>query len=173
MRAPVSDYAEIGITTNFSFLRGGSDPRAYVHEASRLRIPVIGIADHNTLAGVVRAWKELDSDEVTHPPKLLIGARIVFIDGTPDILVYPRDRAAYGRLCQLLTRGKRVVAEAVIKNDVLQRLLGVDTQSVYDYRQVHFLGGFLAGTASNSAHAANGLTAIFIATGQDVANIPE
>ena len=73
----------------------------------------------------------------------------------------------------LLTRGKRVVAEATIKNDVLQRLLGVDTQSLYDYRQVHFLGGFLAGTASNSAHAANGLTAIFIATGQDVANIAE
>src|ERR1700741_5167022 len=100
-------YAEIGITTNFSFLRGGSDPRAYVHQASILGIPAIGIADHNTLAGVVRAYKELDNAEVVHKPKLLIGARIVFIDGTPDILVYPRDRAAYGRLCQLLTRGKR------------------------------------------------------------------
>ncbi|MBR1283802.1 error-prone DNA polymerase [Bradyrhizobium sp. AUGA SZCCT0177] len=100
-------YAEIGITTNFSFLRGGSDPRAYVQEASRLGIPVIGIADHNTLAGVVRAWKELDNPELLHKPKLLIGSRLVFMDGTPDILVYPRDRAAYGRLCQLLTRGKR------------------------------------------------------------------
>jgi error-prone DNA polymerase len=100
-------YAEIGITTNFSFLRGGSDPRAYVHEASRLGIPVIGIADHNTLSGVVRAWKELDHPDVTQKPKLLIGARLVFIDGTPDILVNPCDRAAYGRLCQLLTRGKR------------------------------------------------------------------
>jgi len=73
----------------------------------------------------------------------------------------------------LLTRGKRVVAEAVIKNDVLQHRLGVDTQSVYDYRQVHTLGAFLAGSASNSAHAANGITAIFIATGQDAANIAE
>jgi error-prone DNA polymerase len=100
-------YAEIGITTNFSFLRGGSDPRAYVHQASKLGIPVIGIADHNTLAGVVRAYKELDNDKVLHKPKLLIGTRIVLIDGTPDIFVYPRDRAAYGRLCQLLTRGKR------------------------------------------------------------------
>jgi len=100
-------YAEIGITTNFSFLRGGSDPRAYVHQASKLGLPAIGIADHNTLAGVVRAWNELDNDKVVHKPKLLIGARIVFIDGTPDIFVYPRDRAAYGRLCQLLTRGKR------------------------------------------------------------------
>jgi error-prone DNA polymerase len=100
-------YAEIGITTNFSFLRGGSDPRAYVHQASILGIPAIGIADHNTLAGVVRAYKELGNDKVLHKPKLLIGARIVFIDGTPDIFVYPRDRAAYGRLCQLLTKGKR------------------------------------------------------------------
>jgi error-prone DNA polymerase len=100
-------YAEIGITTNFSFLRGGSDPRAYVQQASKLEIPAIGIADHNTLAGVVRAYKELDNAEVLNKPKLLIGTRIVFIDGTPDILVYPRDRAAYGRLCQLLTRGKR------------------------------------------------------------------
>src|SRR6201988_2637608 len=104
---PTSDYAEIGITTNFSFLRGGSDPRAYVHQASELGLRAIGIADHNTLAGVVRAWKELDNPEVTQKPKFLIGARIVFIDGTPDILVYPRDRAAYGRLCQLLTKGKR------------------------------------------------------------------
>jgi hydroxymethylglutaryl-CoA reductase (NADPH) len=73
----------------------------------------------------------------------------------------------------LLTRGKRVVAEAVVKNDVLERLMGVDTESVYDYRQVHMVGGFLAGSASNSAHAANGITAIFIATGQDVANVAE
>src|SRR6266545_2719441 len=105
--ANISGYAEIGITTNFSFLRGGSDPRAYVHQASELGIPAIGIADRNTLAGVVRAYKELENPEVKHKPKLLIGARLVFIDGTPDILVYPRDRAAYGRLCQLLTRGKR------------------------------------------------------------------
>src|SRR3977135_726458 len=105
--APMPDYAEIGITTNFSFLRGGSDPRAYVHQASELRLPVIGIADHNTLAGVVRAYKELDNPEIKFQPKLLIGSRLVLMDGTPDILVYPRDRAAYGRLCQLLTRGKR------------------------------------------------------------------
>jgi error-prone DNA polymerase len=100
-------YAEIGITTNFSFLRGGSHPQDYVHQASELRIPVIGIADHNTLAGVVRAYKELGNPEVKHKPKLLIGSRLGFNDETPDILVYPRDRSAYGRLCQLLTRGKR------------------------------------------------------------------
>jgi error-prone DNA polymerase len=100
-------YAEIGITTNFSFLRGGSHPQDYVHQASELRLPVIGIADHNTLAGVVRAYKELGNPEVRYKPKLLIGSRLVFMDDTPDILVYPRDREAYGRLCRLLTRGKR------------------------------------------------------------------
>ena len=100
-------YAEIGITTNFSFLRGGSHPQEYVQQASELGLAAIGIADHNTLAGVVRAYKELENPEAGYKPKLLIGSRLVFIDGTPDILVYPRDRAAYGRLCQLLTRGKR------------------------------------------------------------------
>jgi error-prone DNA polymerase len=100
-------YAEIGITTSFSFLRGGSHPQEYVHQASELRLPVIGIADHNTLAGVVRAYKELENPKVPYKPKLLIGSRLGFTDDTPDILVYPRDRAAYGRLCQLLTRGKR------------------------------------------------------------------
>jgi error-prone DNA polymerase len=109
------NYAEIGITTNFSFLRGGSHPQAYVHQAAILGLPAIGIADRNTLAGVVRAFKELDNPEVTHKPKLLIGSRIVFVDGTPDILVYPRDRAAYGRLCQLLTQGKR--GEGTLKGE--------------------------------------------------------
>src|SRR5436305_3077425 len=107
VRIKAAAYAEIGITTNFSFLRGGSHPQDYVHEASDLRLPVIGIADHNTLAGVVRAYVELENPKVKFKPKLLIGSRLVFMDETPDILVYPRDRAAYGRLCQLLTRGKR------------------------------------------------------------------
>ena len=105
MTAPA--YAEIGITTNFSFLRSGSHPQDYVHQASHLRLPVIGIADHNTMAGIVRAYKELDNPAVKYRPRLLIGSRLVFIDDTPDILAFPRDRAAYGRLCQLLTRGKR------------------------------------------------------------------
>ncbi|MGL4560368.1 MAG: PHP domain-containing protein, partial [Afipia sp.] len=88
-----TDYAEIGITTNFSFLRGGSQPQEYVHQASEFRIPAIGIADRNTLAGVVRAHRELENPDVKFRPRLLIGSRLVFMDGTPDILVYPRDRA--------------------------------------------------------------------------------
>ncbi len=79
----------------------------------------------------------------------------------------------HSHINMLLTRGKRVVAEAVIKNDVLQRLMGVDTKTLYDYRQVGMVGGFLAGSSYNGAHAANGLTGIFIATGQDAANISE
>ncbi|WP_322516364.1 error-prone DNA polymerase [Rhodopseudomonas palustris] len=99
-------YAEIGVTTNFSFLEGGSHPQDYVHEASRLGLYAIGIADRNTLAGVVRAYSELDNEDLAYKPKLLIGARLCFTDGTPDLLAYPTDRAAYGRLCRLLSTGK-------------------------------------------------------------------
>jgi error-prone DNA polymerase len=99
-------YAELAVTTNFSFLRGASHPNEFVIQAAALGYSAIGIADHNSLAGVVRAyaaWHELMPGT---PPRLLIGARLVFQDGTPDILVYPRDRDGYGRLCQLLSHGK-------------------------------------------------------------------
>ncbi len=79
----------------------------------------------------------------------------------------------HSQINMLLTRGKRVVAEAVIKKDVLKRLMGVDTKTLFEYRQIGMVGGFLAGSTYNGAHAANALTAIFIATGQDVANISE
>jgi error-prone DNA polymerase len=103
---PTPDYAEIGVTTNFSFLRGASHPQEYVHQAGEYGLSAIGIADRNTLAGVVRAYAELKNPELASQPKLLIGSRLVFIDGTPDILAYPRDRTAYGRLCRLLSKGK-------------------------------------------------------------------
>jgi error-prone DNA polymerase len=99
-------YAEIGVTSNFSFLRGASHPQEYVHRAGEFGLHGIGIADRNTLAGVVRAYAELENPELASVPKLLIGSRLVFTDGTPDILAYPRDRAAYGRLCRLLSTGK-------------------------------------------------------------------
>ena len=73
----------------------------------------------------------------------------------------------------LRTRGRRVVAEAVIRNDVLQRLMRVDTRTLFRARQVSNAGALLAGTAYNGPHAANGITAMFIATGQDVANVAE
>ena len=105
-RPPAPDYAEIGVTTNFSFLRGASHPQEYVHQASEYGLHAIGIADRNTLAGVVRAYAELKNPKLAPRPKLLVGARLVFIDGTPDILAYPRDRDAYGWLCRLLSQGK-------------------------------------------------------------------
>ncbi|HKD46764.1 MAG TPA: error-prone DNA polymerase [Rhizomicrobium sp.] len=99
-------YAELAVTTNFSFLRGASHPWELVERAAELGLAAIGIADRNSLAGVVRAheaWKKLKTNEL---PKLLIGARLVFRDGTPDILAYPKDRKAYARLCRLLSIGK-------------------------------------------------------------------
>ncbi|MCX7319073.1 MAG: PHP domain-containing protein, partial [Hyphomicrobiales bacterium] len=99
-------YAEIAVASNFSFLRGASHPQDYVHQASIEGLHAIGIADHNTMAGVVRAYAELDNKDLVYKPKLLIGTRLVFNDGTPDVLAYPRDRDAYGRLCQLLSKGK-------------------------------------------------------------------
>src|SRR6185312_8517992 len=83
---------------------GGSHPGELIGQAAALGLAAIGIADRNTLAGVVRAYEAWE--KLTERPKLLVGARLVFRDGTPDILAYPEDRAAYGRLCQLLSRGK-------------------------------------------------------------------
>jgi error-prone DNA polymerase len=101
--APMRDYAELAVATNFSFLRGASHPEELVERATQLQLSGIGIADRNTLAGVVRA--HLAAHET--PLRLAIGVRLVFNDGTPDVLVYPQNRTAYGRLCRLLTTGNR------------------------------------------------------------------
>ena len=104
----MTGFAEIGVTTNFSFLRGASHPKEFVAQAALYGYAAIGIADRNTLAGVVRAYSahEEMKEQTDALPKLLIGARLVFVDGTPDILAYPQDRVAYGRLCRLLSEGK-------------------------------------------------------------------
>jgi error-prone DNA polymerase len=99
-------FAEFGVTTNFSFLRGASGPEEFVEQAHKLGLRGLGIADRNSLAGVVRAYsfarlKEIKPEDL----RLAIGCRLVFCDGTPDILAYPQDRAAYARLTRLLTRG--------------------------------------------------------------------
>jgi hydroxymethylglutaryl-CoA reductase (NADPH) len=79
----------------------------------------------------------------------------------------------HSHINMLLTRGKRVVAEAVIRKDLFKSVMHVDTEELFLTRQVQMTGALLAGSANNGAHAANGLTAMFIATGQDVANIVE
>jgi hydroxymethylglutaryl-CoA reductase (NADPH) len=73
----------------------------------------------------------------------------------------------------LRTRGRRVVAEAVIKSEVLERLMRVDTKTLFRARQISNAGSLMAGSAYNGPHAANGIAAMFIATGQDVANVAE
>ena len=112
-------YAELAVTTNFSFLRGISHPWEMVTAADELGLAAIGIADRNSFAGIVRAydaWKTIEKKKIeeakqTGAPKketvkLLVGTRLVTIDGF-EILAYPTDRAAYGRLCRLLTAGNR------------------------------------------------------------------
>jgi DNA polymerase III alpha subunit len=96
-------YVELAAASNFSFLRGASHAEELVVQASRLGLGGIAITDRNSLAGVVRghmAAKEAGLAFAT-------GCRLVFMDGTPDILVWPEDRAAWGHLCELLTTGKR------------------------------------------------------------------
>jgi hydroxymethylglutaryl-CoA reductase (NADPH) len=79
----------------------------------------------------------------------------------------------HSHLNMLLTRGKRVVAEAVIRKESLQNIMGVDTRELFFSRQIQMTGALLAASANNGAHAANALAALFIATGQDAANIAE
>jgi error-prone DNA polymerase len=99
-------YAELAVTTNYSFLRGASHPGQFVGQAAALGHAAIGITDRNSLAGVVRAHEKWTKLPPATRPRLLVGARLVFRDGTPDILAYPRDRAGYGKLCRLLSLGK-------------------------------------------------------------------
>jgi error-prone DNA polymerase len=95
-------YAELDVTTNFSFLRGGSHPEEFVATAKALGLEAIAVTDRNTLAGVVRA--HLAAKDVGI--KFIVGARLDLEDA-PSLLAYPTDRAAYGRLCRLLTLGQR------------------------------------------------------------------
>jgi error-prone DNA polymerase len=98
----MSAYAELAVATNFSFLRGASHPEELATRAAELGLSAIGIADRNTLAGVVRAHIAAKEAGL----KLLAGARLVTTDRF-EAIAYPMDRAAYGRLCRLLTRGNR------------------------------------------------------------------
>ena len=99
-------FAELAAMTNFSFLRGASHPEEMVKRAAELGLAGIGIADRNTLAGVVRAHTfARENAAAMDGARVVPGARLVFTDGAPDMLAYPKDRAAYGRLCRLLTAG--------------------------------------------------------------------
>jgi error-prone DNA polymerase len=134
-------YAELAVTTNFSFLRGASHPKDFILQAISLGLTGIGIADRNSVAGVVQAyaaleqWREhaLNEKETrdTDLPaiKLIVGARLAFADGAPDILAYPQNRAAWGRLTRLLTVGKSrgEKAECILFiDDLIEHIAGLN-----------------------------------------------
>src|SRR5471032_3367498 len=112
-------YAELQVTTNYSFLRSGSHPVELVEQAIAFGHNAIGIADRNTLSGVVRAYAAIrdyyEDDKRAPVPKdrwikLLVGARLETRDGY-SLIAYPMDRAGYKRLARLLTVGNRRAAK--------------------------------------------------------------
>ncbi|MBB3982346.1 error-prone DNA polymerase [Sphingobium fontiphilum] len=123
-------FAELIAATRFSFLRGASHPAEMVGRAAELGLAGIGIADRNTVAGVVRAHVArreaikaamqagLDVEAI---PRLIVGARLVFADGTPDIVAYPAGRRGWGELTKLLTVGnlRSVKGDCILHYDDL------------------------------------------------------
>ena len=94
-------YAELQVTTHFSFLRGASSAEELFSTAAVLGIPALGVVDRNSLAGIVRAHEAAKATGV----RLVVGCRLDLEDGT-SLLVFPTDSAAYSRLCRLLSIGK-------------------------------------------------------------------
>ncbi len=94
-------YFEIGAWSNFSFLEGASHPGEMIVAASRLGISGLGVADRNTVAGVVRAHAQAKVEAFSFQP----GARLSFAEDIPDVLAYPRNRRGWGNLCRMLSAG--------------------------------------------------------------------
>jgi error-prone DNA polymerase len=131
--APPPAFAELVAATSYSFLDSASQPSDIVGRAVELKLAGIGIADRNTVSGVVRAWDALRKARLgllgaRLPPldfKLATGARLVFADGTPDIVAYPSTRDGWGRLTRLLTVGNRRAVKGgciLVLADLLDRL---------------------------------------------------
>src|SRR5262245_11150003 len=96
-------FIEFAVASNFCFLRGTSHPEELMVQAAHIGLAGLGLCDRNSVAGVVRAHLAKHEQNLSlhyHP-----GARLVFADGTPDILAYPRNRTGWGRLTRLLTAG--------------------------------------------------------------------
>jgi error-prone DNA polymerase len=120
-------YLEFAVASNFSFLRGASHAEELVLQAAHIGLDGIGLCDRNSVAGVVRGHlikRERQLALAYHP-----GARLVFADGTPDILAYPRDREAWGRLCRLLTRGNLRAEKGdciLLLGDLMEHIEGLE-----------------------------------------------
>ena len=95
-------YAELQVTSHFSFLRGASSAEELFAQAATLGIEALAVVDRNSLAGIVRAHEAAKATGV----RLIVGCRLDLADDL-SILVYPTDRAAYARLCRLLSLGKK------------------------------------------------------------------
>ena len=106
---PSPAYAELAALSHFSFLHATSSPAELVASAARLGMSGLGLADRNSVAGVVRAHVALrelrDGHAAPDGFRLVVGARLIFADTTPDIIAYPATRHGWGRLTSLLTRG--------------------------------------------------------------------
>ncbi len=106
-------FTELSATSNFTFLTGASHPEEYMRRAAELGLPGLAVADENSVAGIVRAHleaREIARDPARVPglrclPRLIPAARIVLASGL-GVTVLPRDRAAWGRLCRLLSVGR-------------------------------------------------------------------
>jgi error-prone DNA polymerase len=94
--------AELQVTSHFSFLRGASSCEELFAQAAALGIETLAVVDRNSLAGIVRAHEAAKATGV----RLIVGCRLDLADGM-SVLVYPTDRAAYARLCRLLSLGKK------------------------------------------------------------------
>ena len=120
-------YLEFAVASNFSFLRGASHPEELMVQAAHVGLAGIGLCDRNSVAGVVRAHlakREQNLSLRYHP-----GVRLVFADGTPDVLAYPRDRAGWGRLCRLLTVGnlRAEKGDCILRlDDLLAHIFGLE-----------------------------------------------
>ena len=101
-------FAELSITSNFTFLTGGSHPQEYALRAIELGLPAFAIADRNSVAGLVRAHQELKEAARAGAavPRLLPAARLCLADGL-EVTALARNRAGWARLCRLLTLGAR------------------------------------------------------------------
>ena len=79
----------------------------------------------------------------------------------------------HSHLNRLHPRGKRVIAEVTLRQEIMQAVVRADTRELSMMRTIHNLGAMIAASAYNGAHSANAMTALFIATGQDAANVVE
>src|SRR3954468_19124162 len=117
------NYTELQVTSNFTFLRGGSHPEEFVEHAAVLGYKEIAIADRNSVAGIVRAHVAAKAKDI----RIITGCRLDLADGA-SLLAYPTNVEAYGNLCELLTKGnlrKEKGKFLLYKHDVYEHSKGI------------------------------------------------